>query len=36
MAPAVETTGISQPILRLVIGAQDPLEGNGFHGRFPA
>ena len=36
MALAVETTGIRQPILRLVIGAQDPLERNGFHGRFTA
>jgi hypothetical protein len=36
MALAVETTGIRQPILRLVIGEQDPLEWDGFHGRFPA
>ncbi len=34
MALAVEVPGVGQPVLRLLIRAQDPLEGNRRHGRF--
>src|SRR5678816_1844245 len=30
VALAVETTGVGEPVLRLIISAQDPFEWNGF------